>query len=384
MPEYTLRSEYASIIAMDQHARSVTLCALDLASGETRTLRLNNCPSAQQILDKVAWTSEPRWFVYESGPCGFQLARDLRALNQKCDIIAVSTIPRSTADKQRKDDRRDAESLLSEVTAQNSKCRAVWVPSEESEATRDLVRAYEDIVSALKKVKTQCSALLLRHGYVWNKHTATGNLKACWSREYIVWASSIDLGQPQANRTLELYLEDVSRLTERARQVKAECLELSETPRYKPYVDALCRLKGVDRMLALLFVVTVDDFSRFPNARSVSSYFGLVPARHDSGEKTGRTGKITKAGDSLVRKAVVEGLSGIANFNGGPKALPKGCVVSNAVEIEASRCNQRNVSRYKALVKAGKKANVAKIAVAKELVRQMWILGCMVYKKLTS
>lgn len=256
--------------------------------------------------------------------------------------------------------------------------------SEESEATRYLVRAYEDIVSALKKVKTQCSALLLQCGYVRNEYTITGNLKATWNREYIAWASSIDLGQPQANRTLKLYLKDVSRLTECTRQVKAECLELSENPRYKPCVDALCRLKGVDRMLALLFVVTIDDFSRFPHARSVSFYFGFVPARHDSGEKTGRTGKITKAGDSLVRKAAVEGLLGMANFNGGPKTLPKGCVGSNAIEIEAGRCNQRNVSRYKALVKSWKESYVVKIAVAKELVRQMWILGCMVYKKLTS
>ena len=99
MPEYTLQSDHASVIAIDQHARSVALCALDLSAGETRTGRLTDCPSAQQVLDWASWADEPRRFVYESGPCGFQLARDLLALGQRCDVIAVTSIPRSTSVK---------------------------------------------------------------------------------------------------------------------------------------------------------------------------------------------------------------------------------------------------------------------------------------------
>lgn len=384
MPEYTLRSEYASVIAIDQHARSVTMCALDLAAGETRTGRLASCPSAEQILGWASWTSEPKWFVYESGPCGFQLARELRALGQRCDVIAVTSIPRSTSDRQCKDDRRDAESLLSAVTAQNSKCRTVWIPSEEAEAARDLVRTYYDLVLALKRLKMQFSAMLLRHGYVWDDRTPTGNLRATWGKAYIAWASSIELGQPAANRALKVYLEEVLTDIKRCQQIKAECLELSESPRFKPYVDALSRLKGVDRITALTYVATMDDFSRFSNGRSVSSYFGLTPGRNDSGEKTGRNGRITKAGDTAVRKAVVEGLASLPNFTGSPKWLPKGCGVSNAVEAEAIGCNQRNVKRYKELVKAGKKSNVAKVAVAKELVREMWVLGRMVQSELEA
>ena len=65
--------------------------------------------------------------------------------------------------------------------------------------------------------------------------------------------------------------------------------------------------------------------------------------------------------------------------------LPKGCRVSAAVEAEAIRCNnQRNARRYRDLVEAGKKANVAKIAVAKELVREMWVLGRMVQRELEA
>ena len=88
--------------------------------------------------------------------------------------------------------------------------------------------------------------------------------------------------------------------------------------------------------------------------------------------------RITKACDTTVRKAVVEGLAGLPNFTKAQKWLPRGCEVSAAVEAEARLCNSRNVDRYRALVRAGKRPNVAKVAVASELVRQMWVLGNIV------
>ena len=76
-------------------------------------------------------------------------------------------------------------------------------------------------------------------------------------------------------------------------------------------------------MGALTYVATMDDFSRFRNGRSVSKRFGPAPTRHDSGEKAGRNGKITQAGDTTVRKAVVEGLASLPNHDKAQKWLPK-------------------------------------------------------------
>jgi len=299
-----------------------------------------------------------------------------------CDIIAVTSIPRSTEDKRLKDDRRDAQSLLEAVTAPSSKCKAVHIPSEESEAARDLCRAYYDMVLATKRLKMQFSAMLLRHGFVWNERTPKGNLRLTWTKEYIKWARSIRLPADAESQTLKFYLKGVLDGLDRCNEIRRKCLELSENERSEPYVDALTRLKGVDRMGALTFVATMDDFSRFKNGRSVSKYFGLTPTRHDSGEKTGRNGRISKAGDTTVRKAVVEGLASLPNYNKAQKWLPKGCEVSAAVEAEACLCNSRNVDRYRSLVKRGKGPNVAKVAVASELVRQMWAIGNIVQGEL--
>ena len=137
MQEYTIRSSRASTIAIDQHARSVAMCALVIFAGETRSAKLAGCPTAGDMVEwAAAWATPPMRFVYESGPCGFQLARDIRALGHDWDMMAVKSIVRSVDDKRLKDDRRDTVSLLEAVTALGSKYRAVWVPSEEGEAAR--------------------------------------------------------------------------------------------------------------------------------------------------------------------------------------------------------------------------------------------------------
>ena len=307
MQEHALRSEHATTIAPARHARSVTLAALDLATGETRGGRLADCPSAELIVDWARWATGPLRLACESGPCGFQLAREIRAMGADCGIIAVTSMPRSTEDRRPEDDRRDAQALLEAVTAPSCKCKAVHIPSEESEAARDLCRAHYDMVLATKRLKTRFSAMLLRHGFAWSERTHRGNLRLTWTKEYIKWARSVRLPADAESQTLKFYLKGVLDGLDRCNEIRRKCLGLSESERFKPCVDALSRPKGVDRMGALAFVATVGDFSRFRNGRGVSKRFGPAPTRRDSGEKAGRNGRISKAGDTTVRKAVVEG-----------------------------------------------------------------------------
>ena len=124
---------------------------------------------------------------------------------------------------------------------------------------------------------------------------------------------SAEFDQPATKQTLDLYVQNAVEDIERVKNLTSLCLAEAERPDVKPYVDALARLRCVDTITALAFIASMGDFERFGNGRSVSSYFGLTPKRSDSGEKTGRNGKITKAGDSLVRLLLVEGVCGIGS-----------------------------------------------------------------------
>lgn len=383
MAQYTINSQHATLVAIDQHARSCTMSAADLTTGETFRGTLRGCPSASEI---VAWAAErgtaPFRFAYESGPCGFQLQREIVALGHDCDVIAVTSIPRDGRDKALKDDRRDADRLLAEMVNPASKIRAVWVPDELTESLRDLTRAYYDALGASRCSKQQTSGFLLRHGLVWNERTKTGGLRKTWTADYMRWLHSVSFADPREQATFDFYVKTATEDVERAKRLARRCREEAESPEVKPYVDALCRLKGVDAMGALTFIASIGDFARFRGGRAVSSYLGLTPRRSDSGPKRLRNGRITKAGDTTCRRALVEAMASVSRFGPGPKAAPKrGHEVSAAVEAEALKCNDRICERYAALVGNGKAANVARVAVTSELVRDMWAIGMIVRRE---
>ena len=50
--------------------------------------------------------------VYEAGPCGYGLARELTAAGYRCEVVAPSKIPQKPGDRV-KTDRRDALKLAS-------------------------------------------------------------------------------------------------------------------------------------------------------------------------------------------------------------------------------------------------------------------------------
>jgi len=62
---------------------------------------------------------------------------------------------------------------------------------------------------------------------------------------------------------------------------------------------------GVGPVTALAFVVTIGEVSRFERSKQVSSYLGLIPSEHSSGNKR-RLGSISKQGNVLLRTLLVE------------------------------------------------------------------------------
>jgi hypothetical protein len=106
-----------------------------------------------------------------------------------------------------------------------------------------------------------------------------------------------------------------------------------------------------------------------------------VPSDGSSGE-SGKHGKVTKAGDRYLRRALIEGCSGIATWKSGKKAAPKGAEPSAACQAIASRANERLHARYGHLARERhKNANKAKVAVVSELVRWIWVIGLKVQEE---
>jgi transposase len=108
-------------------------------------------------------------------------------------------------------------------------------------------------------------------------------------------------------------LGEIDSLTERIREYD-EQLEQMSRERYSE-VALLKQVQGVGTLIALSFVLTVEDSYRFRKSRDAGCYVGLRPKRRESGQSRPQLG-ISKEGDSYLRKLLVQGAHYILGRHG--------------------------------------------------------------------
>ena len=372
--------KYTTYVGMDVHARSIDAQAMNIETGEHFRKTFTGCPSAADVAEWLAALPQPVYCAYESGCTGFWMARGLNELGFTCDVIAVSTLPKSTKDKQHKCDKLDAKAILREIANPAFDYTTVWIPDEKTEAERDLVRAFRTAVDTAKHAKQRLLAFLQRHGHVWCEKTKTGRPKKAWTRDFDAWLNKIAFQHTSAEKTFEAYRRQVRDACQEVKELKAIVRELAKNCEHKPYIDALVLLKGIEVENAILARVEFGLFSRFDTGRKTSCWLGTIPSNDSSGP-TESHGRITKAGNKYLRRALIEGYSGIATWKSGRKAVPEGIGVSGAVQAIAAKANARIYERYTHLRACGVNANKAKVAVVNELVRWIWVIGCAIEKE---
>jgi len=88
-------------------------------------------------------------------------------------------------------------------------------------------------------------------------------------------------------------------------QIAALDREIRRRGRENAVVRALEEVPGIGPFIALLLVAEIGDLQRFPSAKHLASYTGLVPSLHASGERRWG-GPVTKQGSTLLRWALVQ------------------------------------------------------------------------------
>ena len=73
-----------------------------------------------------------------------------------------------------------------------------------------------------------------------------------------------------------------------------------------PEAALLKQVKGVGTLIALTYILTLDDPRRFRRSRDAACYVGLQPGRRNSGKSEPQM-HITREGDSYLRMVLVQG-----------------------------------------------------------------------------
>lgn len=357
-------------VGLDVHKDTIAVAIAGAAGadgGEARSWgTIANKPAqVKKLVRQLSPHGEVVRFYYEAGPCGYGLYRQLTELGHDCQVVAPSLIPRKAGDRV-KTDRRDALNLARLGRA--GELTAVWVPDDEQEAMRDLMRCREDAKASQRQTRQQLSSFLLRHQRLYDRG------KAPWTQTHFRWLETLKFESAIHQIVFQEYVDAVTQTTARVASLDKQIQEAVQGWVLRPVVEALMALRGFQLIAAMTVVAELGDVTRFDSPRQLMAYLGLVPSEHSSGQTT-RRGGITKAGNGHVRRVLVES-SWCYRFPARKTAhlQRKAQKAPPAVQAIAWKAQKRLCGRYRKLIDRGKTKTVVTTAIARELSGFIWAI----------
>lgn len=355
-------------VGLDVHKATVCVAVAESGrGGEVRQVGVfeNRPEILSRMVARLGKNGRSLSLCYEAGPCGYGLHRLLTGCGHSCIVVAPSLIPMKAGDRV-KTDRRDAMMLAKLHRA--GELTPIWIPDAAHEAMRDLVRARATAVRVLSKARQHLQGFLLRHDRIYRGTRA-------WTLAYRRWLTTVRFDHPAQQIVLQDYIHAVQDAEARRDRLTRQIEELLPNWSMAPVAAALQAMRGVALVVAVTVVAEVGDFRRFTNARQLMAYLGLVPSEHSSGSSI-RRGGITKAGNSLARRVLIEGawtyrMPARVSRKIHDRLEP----LSTAIRDIAWKAQVRLCARYRRLAAAGKPKVVVTTAIAREMVGFIWAIA---------
>ena len=304
--DLTVFREHATgtlVIGIDTGDRYCQICVMDQQGNVIQKGRLR---TEGRVLNEQFSVLARQRVVFETGTHSPWMSRLLSACGHEV-IVANARKVRLITENNQKSDEVDA-FLLADLGRTNVKLLSP-VEHRGQEAQQDLaiIRARETLVGMRTGAINHVRGVVKSNG---------ARLPQCGSD---VFTEKVAGGIPEAlRRGLSGVLETIDELSDQINRHDSEVAHLIET-KY-PQAKLMMQINGVGALTALAFLLTLDDPHRFEHSRTVGAYLGLVTMRRQSGERDPQLG-ISKAGNELVRKLVVNCAHHILGHNGEDSAL---------------------------------------------------------------
>jgi len=319
------------IIGCDFHSRFQQIALLDTETGEVVDKRLEHEGGEAKrfyeglkgpALVGIETTGYTRWFAEMLAELGHEL------------VVGEAGKIRAQDPRKQKHDRRDAEHILNLLV--RGDFPRIWLPSASERDVRVLVEHRHQLVELRTRAQNGLQALALSYGL--------RRRQRLWSKAGQEELQKLPLREGAGRRR-----EDLLQLV---RQLNTWIKELDQR-----IEDEVARREDAQRLLthpgvgpqtALTTVLVLGPVERFPDAKHVTSYLGLIP-QEDSSAGRQRFGHLTKQGNRLMRFLLVEAAGIASRFDPGLRRM------------------------YRRLA-FRKGAAVAKVAVARKLAIRLYVM----------
>ncbi len=274
------------------------LCVLEADGGVSEQSRVRTTPAA--FRRQLSGLPASR-VIIEVGSQSPWLSRLVRELGHECVVanpVKVQLIAKST----QKTDRADAEVLARLGRIDPHLLSPVAHRSPQAQADLAIIRSRKALIAARTLLINQVRGTVKAVG---------GRLRTC---DADTFGTRIAEELPhEVSAALAPLLSAIVTLTAEIKAANAR-IEALIDERY-PAARGLQQVAGVGPLIALTFVLTLGDPTRFATSRAVGPYLGLAPRQRSSGQRAPQLG-ISKAGDPYLRHLLIQGAHHILGYRG--------------------------------------------------------------------
>jgi transposase len=282
-------SQQKLTIGLDLGDRNSWYCVLDEAGQIQLEQRVRTTAKA---LSEVFGAMRRSRIALEIGTHSPWISRLLSELGHEV-IVANARKVRLIGESRKKDDRLDAQTLARLARIDAQLLYPVKHRSAQAQADLMMVRARAGLVRARTGLVNTARGLAKSYGE---------RLHGCNVRN--MSPEKAESLSPELQAALEPLLNAIESLSERIVEYNDGIENLAQQS--YPQVALLKQIKGVGTLIALTFLLTLEDPHRFHKSRDVGGYLGLQPGRRNSGQSEPQL-HISKEGDPYLRTLLVQG-----------------------------------------------------------------------------
>jgi transposase len=206
-----------------------------------------------------------------------------------------------------KSDPHDAEGLAQ--MARTGWFKAVRIKQEATHIERAHLKIREQLVASHRVMAGQLRGLLKLFGLRMGKVSTAGKRRERLEAQFAL--------KPELRSVMAPLIESLEAIEV---QIGRSTRRLAAQAAADPVAVRLMTAPGVGPITALVFKSSIEDPGRFERGEDAGAFAGLAPRRSQSGERDHR-GRISKAGDPMLRSALYEAANSLMGRVKQPCAL---------------------------------------------------------------
>jgi transposase len=282
-------SQQKLTVGLDLGDRNSWFCVVD----EAGQIRLEQrVRTSAKALQEVFGAMPRSRIALEIGTHSPWISRMLSDLGHEV-IVANARKVRLIGESRKKDDRMDAQTLARLARIDPELLSPVKHRSAKAQADLTLIRARAGLVRSRTALVNTARGLAKSYGE---------RLRGCNVRN--MNPEKAEGLSPELQRALEPLLAGIEAVSERICEYNERIEQLAQQS--YPQTALLKQVKGVGTLIALTYMLTLEDPHRFGKSRDVGCYLGLPPGRRNSGKSEPQM-HISKEGDTYLRTLLVQG-----------------------------------------------------------------------------